>query len=60
MSTLKVMTVVLRAPESELRSEFESLESTVLPGVGFGVVVGKILPTPTPARSCRIPHVSRQ
>ena len=28
---------------------------TVLSGVGFGAVVGKILPTPAPARSRMIP-----
>ena len=35
-------------------------ESTVLPGVEVGTGVGKILPTPTPVRSRRIPTVNRQ
>ena len=35
-------------------------ESTVLPGVGFRVGVGKILPTPTLARCRRVPPVDRR
>ena len=35
-------------------------ESTVLPGDWVGAGVGKILPTPTPARSRRVPPVNRQ
>ena len=35
-------------------------ESTVLAGVGVGAGVGEILPTPTSARSRRIPPVNRR
>ena len=35
-------------------------ESTVLPGVGVGAGISKILPTLTPARSRKIPSVNRQ
>ena len=35
-------------------------ESTILPGVGVGAGISKILSTPTPARSRRIPPVNRQ
>ena len=45
-----------RAAESESRPE---LELVALPGVGVGII-GNILPTPTPARSRRLPTVNSQ